>query len=76
MRLGIFFQITDIPHNVQEENGIHIPFLCRCYVEEKLGSKYVEVRNNSLAQTLKQMNAITPIFFILSPGIDPMRVSP
>ncbi|KAK7571782.1 hypothetical protein V9T40_014254 [Parthenolecanium corni] len=49
--------------------------ITKCFVEEKLGSKYVEVKNNSLLQTLKQMNATTPIFFILSPGVDPMRSS-
>ncbi len=45
-----------------------------CFVEEKLGPKYVEAKNSDLSDTLKKMNSTTPVFFILSPGVDPTRV--
>lgn len=48
--------------------------LCRCFVEEKLGSKYTEVNNVDFADVYKRMDATTAVLFILSAGVDPMRV--
>lgn len=49
-------------------------YVNRCFVEEKLGSKYIETNNADLNDILKKMNSTTPILFILSPGVDPTRV--
>lgn len=51
-----------------------ILFASRRYVGEKLGSKYVEIKIVDFAETVKNMNASTPVVFILSAGIDPTRV--
>jgi len=45
----------------------------RGYVEEKLGSKYVEGRSIEFAKSYEESGPATPIFFILSPGVDPLK---
>lgn len=42
-------------------------------MEEKLGSKYVMGRSVDFAVSFEESGAATPIFFILSPGVDPLK---
>lgn len=46
---------------------------CRNFIEEKLGSKYVEGRQVEFAKSYEESDPATPIFFILSPGVDPLK---
>lgn len=46
---------------------------CRNFVEEKLGTKYVEGRTVEFAVSFKESSSATPVFFILSPGVDPLK---
>ncbi|KAK7475395.1 hypothetical protein BaRGS_00033345, partial [Batillaria attramentaria] len=43
------------------------------FVEEKLGGKYVEGRAVEFAKSYDESSPATPIFFILSPGVDPLK---
>ncbi|CAF1186132.1 unnamed protein product [Adineta steineri] len=43
------------------------------FVEEKLGRKYVENRTIELSRSYEETTKATPIFFILSPGVDPLK---
>ncbi|NXF50317.1 DYH11 protein, partial [Oceanites oceanicus] len=45
----------------------------RNFVEEKLGSRYVESRRMDLAKSYEESSPATPVFFILSPGVDPLE---
>ena len=45
----------------------------RNFVEEKLGTKYVEGRSIEFAVSYEESGPATPIFFILSPGVDPLK---
>lgn len=49
-------------------------YAVRCFVEEKLGSKYVEARSIEFSKSFEESSNSTPIFFILSPGVDPLVV--
>lgn len=49
-------------------------YAVRCFVEEKLGSKYVEARTIEFSKSFEESSNSTPIFFILSPGVDPLVV--
>lgn len=42
-------------------------------MEEKLGGKYVEGRSIEFAKSYEESGPATPIFFILSPGVDPLK---
>jgi len=42
-------------------------------VEEKLGTKYIEGRSIEFAKSYEESGPATPIFFILSPGVDPLK---
>ncbi|XP_046432396.1 dynein beta chain, ciliary-like [Neodiprion fabricii] len=48
-------------------------YAVRCFVEEKLGPKFVESRALPFEQSYEETSAITPVFFILSPGVDPLK---
>ncbi|XP_065549706.1 dynein axonemal heavy chain 17 [Lathamus discolor] len=48
-------------------------YAIRDFVEEKMGSKYVEGRSVELAKVYKESSPSTPLFFILSPGVDPLK---
>ncbi|MCJ8738378.1 hypothetical protein PDJAM_G00035190 [Pangasius djambal] len=48
-------------------------YAVRDFVEEKLGSKYVMSRSVDFAVSFEESGAATPIFFILSPGVDPLK---
>lgn len=50
-----------------------VVFFCRKFVEEKMGSKYVEGRSIDLSEVYKESSPSTPLFFILSPGVDPLK---
>ena len=43
------------------------------FVEEKLGRKYVENRAVEFNKSFEETTQATPIFFILSPGVDPLK---
>ncbi|TMW50187.1 hypothetical protein DOY81_004746 [Sarcophaga bullata] len=43
------------------------------FIEEKLGSKYVESRAMEFAKSFEEASPSTPIFFILSPGVNPLK---
>lgn len=43
------------------------------FIEEKLGSKYVENRTMEFAKSFEEASPSTPIFFILSPGVNPLK---
>ncbi|XP_016061753.1 PREDICTED: dynein heavy chain 17, axonemal [Miniopterus natalensis] len=43
------------------------------FVEEKMGSKFVEGRSVEFAKSYEESSPSTPIFFILSPGVDPLK---
>lgn len=42
------------------------------FVEEIMGSKYVETRTLPFSDSYKESTSSTPLFFILSPGVDPL----
>lgn len=46
---------------------------CRNFIEEKLGPKYVENRTLEFAKSFEETSPSTPIFFILSPGVNPLK---
>ncbi|OPJ75229.1 dynein heavy chain 9, axonemal [Patagioenas fasciata monilis] len=48
-------------------------YAVRDFVEEKLGSKYVAGRSLDFATTFEESGPATPMFFILSPGVDPLK---
>lgn len=43
------------------------------FAEEKLGSKYVESKPIEFAKSFDESGPGTPIFFVLSPGVDPLK---
>ena len=43
------------------------------FVEEKLGNKYVVNRAVEFARSYEETTPSTPVFFILSPGVDPLK---
>lgn len=47
----------------------------RVFIEERLGPKYTEGRSVDFAKSYQEASPTTPIFFILSPGVDPLKVS-
>jgi len=42
-------------------------------VEEKLGVQYTESRKMEFARSFKECGPASPVFFILSPGVDPLK---
>ena len=48
-------------------------FFYRNFVEEKLGAKYVERTRLDLVKAFEESSPTTPIFFILSPGVDALK---
>ncbi|KAF9414328.1 hypothetical protein HW555_007725, partial [Spodoptera exigua] len=43
------------------------------FCEENLGTKYVEARTPTLDVSYQESNSTTAMFFILSPGVDPLK---
>ena len=54
----------------------HVPTLAdslfRLYIEEKIGSKYVERTAIPFEESFQETGPATPVFFVLSPGVDPL----
>uniref|UniRef100_A0A2K6TF76 Dynein axonemal heavy chain 11 n=1 Tax=Saimiri boliviensis boliviensis TaxID=39432 RepID=A0A2K6TF76_SAIBB len=48
-------------------------YALRNFVEEKLGAKYVERTRLELVKAFEESSPATPIFFILSPGVDALK---
>ncbi|XP_039572046.1 dynein heavy chain 17, axonemal isoform X4 [Passer montanus] len=48
-------------------------YAIRKFVEEKMGSKYVKGRSIDLSEVYKESGPSSPLFFILSPGVDPLK---
>ena len=48
-------------------------YAMRLFVEQKLGEKYVSNRTVSFAESFEESGPTTPIFFVLSPGVDPLK---
>ncbi|XP_020566647.2 dynein heavy chain 11, axonemal-like [Oryzias latipes] len=48
-------------------------YALRNFVEEKLGVKYTEGRKTDFAKSFKESGPASPVFFILSPGVDPLK---
>ncbi|KAG5679915.1 hypothetical protein PVAND_009451 [Polypedilum vanderplanki] len=48
-------------------------YAMREFIREKLGSKYVEARSIDFIKSYEESSNVTPIFFILSPGVDPLK---
>ncbi|XP_047352693.1 dynein beta chain, ciliary-like [Vespa velutina] len=44
-----------------------------CFVEEKLGPQFVQSRALPFEKSYEETSSITPVFFILSPGVDPLK---
>jgi len=43
------------------------------FIEEKMGTKYTENRQVEFAKSYEESGPATPVFFILSPGVDPLK---
>ena len=43
------------------------------FVKEKLGERYVSNKSVPFSESYKESGPSTPIFFILSPGVDPLK---
>ncbi|ESO06977.1 hypothetical protein HELRODRAFT_171012 [Helobdella robusta] len=48
-------------------------YTIKMYVEEKLGKKFVDIRATEFSKSYEESTPSTPIFFILSPGVDPLK---
>ncbi|XP_076000722.1 dynein axonemal heavy chain 11 isoform X3 [Genypterus blacodes] len=48
-------------------------YALRNFVEEKLGVKYTEGRKIEFAKSFRESGPASPVFFILSPGVDPLK---
>lgn len=46
---------------------------CRTFIEESMGTKYVESVRLKFEKLYEDSDPSTPVFFILSPGVDPLR---
>ena len=43
------------------------------FVEQRLGRRYLESVPTPLAEIYEETTATTPLFFVLSPGVDPLK---
>merc|ERR1711952_62745 len=48
-------------------------YAMRLFVEQKLGEKYVSNRTVPFSESFEEAGPTTPIFFVLSPGVDPLK---
>ncbi|XP_016337659.1 dynein heavy chain 11, axonemal [Sinocyclocheilus anshuiensis] len=48
-------------------------YALRNFIEDSLGSKYVDVSRMELEKCFEECNPSTPVFFILSPGVNPIK---
>jgi len=49
-------------------------YAVQVYVEETLGVKFVRSRRVDFAKSFEESSNSTPVFFILSAGVDPLKV--
>lgn len=45
----------------------------RAFAEESMGSKYVEATRLEFDKLYEESSPSSPVFFILSPGVDPLK---
>lgn len=50
-------------------------YATKVYVKEILGPNYINFRPLEFSESFKETTSRTPVFFILSAGVDPTRVS-
>jgi len=50
-------------------------YATKIYVQEVLGPNYINFRPPLFSESFKESSSITPIFFILSAGVDPTLVN-
>jgi len=50
-------------------------YAAKVYVQEILGQKYTNFRPPEFIDSFKETTCKTPVFFILSAGVDPTRVN-
>lgn len=50
-------------------------YAVKVYVQEVLGQKYTNFRPPEFSDSFQETTSKTPIFFILSSGVDPTRVN-
>jgi len=43
------------------------------FIEEKLGPKFTEGKGVEFSKSFQEASPSTPIFFILSPGVNPLK---
>lgn len=48
-------------------------YAAACFIEETMGEKYIGVQTIPFAASFNESCASTPLFFILSPGVDPLQ---
>lgn len=48
-------------------------YAIKAFVEEKLGTKFIESRSVEFARSFEETSPTTPVFFVLSPGVDPLK---
>ncbi|KAJ3202267.1 hypothetical protein HDU82_007485 [Entophlyctis luteolus] len=48
-------------------------YAVRNFIGQKMGAKYMDSSRIPLAKSYEEMKPATPIFFILSPGVDPVK---
>lgn len=54
-------------------NCVVVTFALSGFVEEKLGKRFVENHSLPFAVSYEESGPATPVFFILSPGVDPLK---
>ena len=63
----------EVRHRPIRDSEREIPRPSSLFVEEKLGKQFVENRAVPFNKSYEEMNTSTPVFFILSPGVDPIK---
>lgn len=48
-------------------------YAIKAFVEEKLGTKFIESRSVEFSKSFEETSPTTPMFFVLSPGVDPLK---
>jgi len=48
-------------------------YAIKAFVEEKLGTKFIESRSVEFSKSFEETSPTTPVFFVLSPGVDPLK---
>ncbi|XP_030371689.1 dynein beta chain, ciliary [Scaptodrosophila lebanonensis] len=48
-------------------------YAMQTFIDEKLGSKYIDARSVEFGKTFEESSPETHMFFVLSPGVDPLK---